>query len=75
MIVTAMVSRRIGGRKMSANTPREAAGALRDSRQIAGSSTLRRTHSVNSAGRIPTKNTPRQPHTGSTMAVTIAAAP
>ena len=33
-------------------------------RQISGSSTFRRIHKVRSAGRMPTKNTPRQPHRG-----------
>src|SRR3954463_3615484 len=43
--------------------------------QILGSSTRRRIHSVNSAGRTPTKKTPRHPHSGITIKLTRAARP
>jgi hypothetical protein len=64
---------------MSANRCAEAAAtpAATDARrafQTSGSSTLRRTHRVNSAGRIPTKKTARQPQRGSTKPTTTAAA-
>ena len=42
---------------------------------IGGSSTRRWIQSVKSAGRTPTKNTPRQPHTGITIRLTTAARP
>src|SRR5687767_13441525 len=47
----------------------------RASSQIAGSVTYRRIQSVSSAGTIPTKNTPRHPHSGNTNIVTTAARP
>src|SRR5262245_9336308 len=46
-----------------------------DSRQIFGSSTRWRIQIVNSAGRTPTKNTPRQPQIGMTIRLTSAARP
>ena len=49
--------------------------ALALSSQICGSSTLRRIHIVNSAGRTPTKKTPRQPQIGITIRFTSAAKP
>src|ERR1051326_7681457 len=41
--------------------------------QICGSSTLRCTHTVNTAGSTPVRNNQRHPKRGSTMAVTTAA--
>ena len=41
--------------------------------QASGSSTLRRIHNVTSAGRMPTKKTPRQPQIGMTRKATSAA--
>ena len=49
--------------------------ALALSSQICGSSTLRRIHIVKSAGRTPTKKTPRQPQMGMTIRLTSAAKP
>src|SRR5437764_4536963 len=70
--VTKTVIFAIAGVKSSEMRPRS---AFDDSIQIFGSSTLRRIHSVNTAGSTPTKNTPRHPHKGITSRLTNAAKP
>ena len=54
---------------------RALSGRTRDGRSshTCDSSTERRIHSVSSAGATPARNTPRQPQTGSTSALTAAA--
>src|SRR5436189_53932 len=54
----AIVTLAISGLKSALKRPRS---VLATDRHIFGSSTLRRIHSVKSAGRTPPKNTPRQP--------------
>ena len=58
--------------KRALTRPRSAAGVRRHS---SGSSTFRRIQSVKSAGRTPTKNTPRHPQIGMTIRLTAAARP
>src|ERR671921_3025458 len=57
----ATVTLLISGLNSVLKRPRSVASAVF---HIAGSSTLRRIHIVNSAGSTPTKKTPRQPHRG-----------
>src|SRR4029450_9536749 len=63
MMVSGMVSRARPPEKIARIDPRRG-GAFR---QIDGSATRARTHSVSNAGRIPTRNTARQPQRGSTI--------
>jgi hypothetical protein len=60
------------GAKSALMRPRSTAGVWS---QIVGSATPRRIQIVKSAGRTPTKNTPRQPQIGSTIRLTSAARP
>src|SRR5947209_4759593 len=71
--VNATLGRARSPRKRSRNDARSADGRAR--RHTSGSSTWRWTHSAKNAGSTPTKNTARQPHSGSNNPVTIAARP
>ncbi len=74
--VTKTVRRSIGPLKISARRPvadRPGAAACAFC-HTSGSLTLRRTQAAARAGRMPTKNAARQPQTGSTSCVTMAAA-
>src|SRR5262245_31675343 len=68
----AMVTVRMRGSNNMPKRPRSAGAA--DFHKT-GSSTLRRIHSVKSAGSTPTKKTPRQPQSGITIMLTSAARP
>ena len=68
----AIVTPAISGLKSALKRPRSVGAAAR---QIFGSSMRRWIQSVKSAGRTPTKNTPRHPHTGRTSRLTSAASP
>src|SRR3954471_24728362 len=73
--VIAIVMRPTGGSKIAPMRPRGADCAEPADFQISGSSTFRCTHTVNSAGTMPTKKTPRHPQTGRTSRLTSAASP